>query len=346
MNILILTQKVDKEDDNLGFFHEWIKKFAEKTGKVFVVANFVGEHSLPANVQIFSLGKEGQRGRLSRYTTFYKQIFVLMPQADAVFVHMIPAWAVLIWPAVAIFRKRMYLWYTHKSVTFSLRIAEKLGAKIFTASKESCRLNSPKIVITGHGIDTNRFAPKRESLVNVANMVKLLSVGRISESKNYKFLLDAIEIFVKRDRGVVLDIVGAPITQADIIYKKQLEDLIRAKNLEKNINFLGAKAYAEMPDIYNSHDILLHASETGSLDKAVLEAMSCGLPVITTSEAFRGMLDVLPKDPNIVADKIAHLPVQQSEMTIGQKNMTLRGLIIQNHNLNNLIDKILENIKK
>ncbi|MDP3934628.1 MAG: hypothetical protein Q8Q46_00155, partial [Candidatus Giovannonibacteria bacterium] len=57
-NILILTQKVDKNDDNLGFFHEWLKKFAEKTDKVFVIANFVDEHSLPVNVQVFSLGKE------------------------------------------------------------------------------------------------------------------------------------------------------------------------------------------------------------------------------------------------------------------------------------------------
>src|SRR3990167_2087068 len=152
MNLLILTQKVDKRDDNLGFFHHWLEKFAEKTDKMFVITNFVGEYSLPDNAQVFSLGKEKGFGRIRRYFNFYKYIFEELPKSDAVFIHMIPAWVILVWPVAAIYRKKIYLWYTHKSLTFSLRLAEKLVAKIFTASLESCRLNSKKIAVVGHGI--------------------------------------------------------------------------------------------------------------------------------------------------------------------------------------------------
>jgi hypothetical protein len=55
----------------------------------------------------------------------------------------------------------MYLWYTHKAVDGSLRLAVPLVRKVFTASEESFRLPSgrAKRVVTGHGIDCERFAP-------------------------------------------------------------------------------------------------------------------------------------------------------------------------------------------
>lgn len=337
-NILILTQKIDKNDDNLGFFHEWLKKFAEKTGKVFVIANFVGERNLPANVQVFSLGKEIKLGRIRRYFNFYKYLFKTLPKTDAVFIHMIPVWVILVWPAAFIYRKKIYLWYMHKSVTFSLRLAEKLVEKIFTASPESCRLNSKKIIITGHGIDTEHFKP--ENFPKDSGALKLLTAGRITTSKDYEFLLEAIESLKTRGYGAILDIVGAPITSADFSYKNKLEDLIIKKGLQNIINFIGPKTYAEMPDVYNSHDLFIHASETGSLDKAVLEAMACGLPPVTTSEAFGSILAgryLSHKNSSEMAEKIIQLK------NIG-KNSSLREIIIQNHNLNNLVAKIIANL--
>src|SRR3989344_2258313 len=276
-NILILTQKVDKNDDNLGFFHRWLEKFAEKTGKIFVIANFIGEYNLPANVQVFSLGKEKRLGRVRRYINFYKYLFKTLPKSDAVFVHMIPAWVVLVWPVAAIYRKKIYLWYTHKSLTFSLRLAEKLVAKIFTASLESCRLNSKKIAVVGHGIDTEHFKPK--DFPHDQGAFRLLSVGRVTPSKDYEFLLEAMEALKIRGYSAVLDVVGAP--------------------------------------------------------------------PVTTNEAFKNILAALPvrqagryvsrKNSSEMTGKIIQLK------NTG-KNLSLREIIIQNHNLNNLIKKIMENL--
>ena len=55
------------------------------------------------------------------------------------------------------FQKKTLLWYTHKAVNWKLKLAEKLVDKIFTASKESFRLPSKKVEITGHGIDLEKF---------------------------------------------------------------------------------------------------------------------------------------------------------------------------------------------
>lgn len=335
MNLLILTQKVDKGDDNLGFFYEWVKKFAEKAEQVFVIANFAGEYSLPANVRVVSLGKERKLSRIRRYFNFYKYLFEVLPQADAVFVHMIPVWVILAWPIAFFFSKKTYLWYAHKSVTLSLRFADKLASRAFASSKDGYRLNSKKLVITGQGVDTEHFKPKE--FAKSGGSLRLLAVGRVAQAKGYEFLLDVIHQLKKQSGGdnFIFDIVGVAITNEDFFYEKQLEKFMEEKNLRSNVRFLGAKTYAEMPDIYNSHDVLLHASETGSLDKVVLEAMACGLPVITTSEAFGDMLEALPKDVNVMADKITGI-------AIGNKNLSLRNLIIKEHNLDNLIQNIIK----
>ena len=58
MKILICTQKVDLNDDILGFFHSWIAEFAKQCEKVTVICLYKGEYDLPGNVKVLSLGKE------------------------------------------------------------------------------------------------------------------------------------------------------------------------------------------------------------------------------------------------------------------------------------------------
>lgn len=339
MKLLIITQKVDPKDNNLGFFHRWLEEFSGRVEKLYVVGGFVGNHFLSSQIQVVSLGKERGLGRIRRYWNFYKYLFQILPKIDAVLVHMIPAWVILLWLPAWAFKKKVYLWYTHKSVTISLRIAEKLVANIFTASKASCRLLSKKIIVTGHGIDVNHFQPK--DIKKNSNELRLLAVGRISESKDYEFLLKAVDILRRKNIGksVVFHILGEPVTKMDKLYKERLMALVRVKDWGNSVKFLGSKTYKELPDVYNSYDVLLHASVTGSIDKVVLESMACGLPVITTSEAFR---DLLPsqyllnhKDSEAMAEKILALKNIN-------KDLSLREIVVKNHNLDNVVRNILK----
>src|SRR3989344_8687589 len=58
MRLLIVTQKIDRDDDLLGFFHQWICEFARHCESVTVICLEKGEYALPANVRVLSLGKE------------------------------------------------------------------------------------------------------------------------------------------------------------------------------------------------------------------------------------------------------------------------------------------------
>ncbi|MBI5045983.1 MAG: glycosyltransferase [Candidatus Niyogibacteria bacterium] len=340
MKLLIVTQKVDLNDDNLGFFHRWLEEFAKNAEQIFVITQFLGEHDLPANVEIYSLGKERGLGRTRRYWNFYKYSLKILPRVDAVFVHMIPMWVLLLWKPAFIFRKKMYLWYTHKSVTWSLRLAEKMVEKIFTASRESFRLPSKKAEIMGHGIDTDYFILRPES--RSLEIYRIISVGRISSSKRIKEMILAmgeLRKILPPGKKFEFAIIGSPKTHEDEDYFVELKNLVREFQLGDRIKFIGGVPHKNIVREYQKSHLFLNFSVTGSVDKAVLEAMSCGTDVLVANEAFFGMLP----EENIIKKLWAVRPAERIKefMLSGRHDQTLREIVLKNHNLKLLIKKIV-----
>ncbi len=282
MKLLIVTQKVDINDDVLGFFHRWIEEFSKYCEKVTIICLQKGEYALPKNVNVHSLGKEIKQSRVAYLLNFYSLIWKKRKDYDVVFVHMNPEYIVLgglVWKLLG---KKITLWYTHKSVTPWLRIAEKLADKILTASKESFRLPSSKVEIVGHGIDIDFFAPDQ----NVPRGNHWLSVGRLTASKRHDLAIRAA-----REAGAPLRIAGEGPERENL---KKL-----AKELGADVAFLGPLTRERLRDEYRRAAKLIHRSETGSLDKVVLEAAACGCPVDTADSA----LAELPLSPEYVRER-------------------------------------------
>lgn len=346
MRLLIITQKLDISDDNLGFFHRWVEEFAENAEEIFVIANFIGEHHLPDKVKIFSLGKEKEFGRIRRYFNFYRHLFKILPKSDAVFIHMISVWVILSWPLCKIFGKKIYLWYTHKSVTFSLRAAEKLADKIFTASEKSFRLPSNKVEIMGHGIDTQKFSPAKIFKENLGGQVnskfRIITAGRIAPVKNLDILIEAAEILKNKNFNFEIQIAGAPITEKDEEYFKELKKMITEKRLEDSARFVGPIPYKEIEKFYQTGDLFVSLSNTGSIDKSVLEAMACGMNVLVSNESF---FNILPEE-NFIKDLGVDSLAEKIKLFMLNNVLrdNLREIVLKNHDLKNLIKKLIENI--
>ncbi len=335
MRLLIITQKVDKNDDNLGFFHGWLEEFARRTEKVIVIAQYVGQYDFPQNVEIFSLGKEKGYSKIRQLFNFYKLLLKNLGKADAVFVHMIPLWVVLGAPLFKIYGKKVYLWYVHKSVNLRLKLAEKFVNLIFSASPESCRLKSDKIIITGHGIDVNKF--QNSGLRIQDSKFMIISTGRIAPIKNYEILIEVADILRNRRFDFEIKIAGQPITEQDKIYFEKLKKIIRGKNLENIMTFAGSIPYRNMAEFYQKGDLFINLSDTGSIDKAVLEAMASGLSILTSNIAFKNILPgkyFTGKDPGEIAEKITGLSKNNSDPG-------LADYVVKNHSLDRLIIKII-----
>lgn len=341
MRLLIITQKVDINDGILGFFHRWILEFAKYYEFITVIALQVGEYNLPENVKVLSLGKEksGEKpffARLKYIFNFYKYIWRERKNYDAVFAHMNPVYVVLGGCFWRLWNKKIGLWYTHKSVDMKLRIAEKLTNRIFTASEKSFRLKSKKVYVVGHGIDAEKFESRKLKVEN--EKINILHIGRVSSVKNIHLFVKFAEILKQKGASFQISIVGDAVMEKDKKYLDEIRKTVKNKNLENYFNFIGPVSHTGTTKFYKTNDIFINLSDTGSLDKAALEAMVSGIQVLISNEAFA---DILPdenkttKDPERIAkdiERIANI----------EPNRALRDYVLREHNLVNLILAIVK----
>lgn len=286
MKLLIVTQSVDKNDPVLGFFYRWIEEFAKHCEKVTVIALRKGECSFPPNVTVYSLGKEKKEAnRLVYALRFLKTVWDVRSEYDTVFVHMNPEYVVLGGVLWRLLGKKIGLWYTHKAVNLKLRVAEKLTHLVFTASQESFRLESSKLHVTGHGIDVSVFKPRTSS---TDSKLQLLTVGRISEVKNLKLQLRAVANLPK-DFNWKFMIIGDALNDGDSTYLKESIALCHELKIAEKVTFAGSRPHVSTLLSMSEADIFLHTSDTGSLDKVLLEALASGLKVVSTSAVLPDM---------------------------------------------------------
>lgn len=350
MNILMITRKVDKNDWLAGFTYYWIKKIGEKVENLKVICLEKGDvFDLPKNIEIYSLDKEKNKSRFFRLFKFQKLALKLIPKVDGVFCHMNPEYTMAIWPYAKIFRKKIVSWYTHGTVSWKTKALTILANKILTASKESFRINSNKVIITGHGINNDFFKSLSEKRGD-EKLFKILSVGRISPTKDYETLIKAIDILVNKEniKNVKAEIVGAPGLLGHISYFEALKGMVVKMDLGEFIKFLGPLPPQEVIKYYQNADLFINLSGTGSVDKAVLEAMACGCLVLTSNEAFLNILGqeflVEKNQPEKLVQKIKSI----MNLSFGERNKISKKFekeVFENHNLNNLVEKIVDSFK-
>lgn len=316
VKLLICTQKVDRNDPALGFFHRWIEEFAKHGEKITVICLEKGKYELPSNVSVYSLGKEqGVASRIAYARRFRKLIREHERDYDAVFVHMNPEYIVL---GGAFWRRRgkkIVLWYVHKSVTLWLRLAMLFVDAVFTASEESFRLKSKKVRVIGHGIDTIFFSPDP----NTVRTATILSVGRLMPSKRHDLAIRAAAI-----GGFALRVVGEGEERV------HLERL--AHELRADVHFAGALSQEGVRDEYRRARFLIHASETGSMDKVVLEALATDLPVITTNQE---LAEILPVRGAAASPEAIAAAVRKEDTSIDRV-----GVVRKDHSLSKLVETI------
>jgi glycosyltransferase involved in cell wall biosynthesis len=333
MRILILTQKVDERDPILGFFHRWIEEFAKHCENVIVICLEKGMYDLPKNVRVLSLGKETDISRAGYIARFYRHIWRERNDYDAVFVHMTPEYAVLGGLLWRIWRKKIMLWYTHRSVDAKLRWAAWVSNVILTASDKSFRLRSKKVRVMGHGIDTELFSPAH---VLKTDTPRIVTWGRVSPTKNIHAIIEAYALTHRRHPDWLLVIIGPADEKGKGAYAGMLKKLVSDKGLKNGVQFLGALPPERIPGIIASKDVLVNLSDTGSLDKSVLEAMAAGIWVLTSNEAFGPILPeacITRNDPAEIASKIEALAGRAADPA-------LRRHVEKEHSLPALIARI------
>jgi glycosyltransferase involved in cell wall biosynthesis len=170
-------------------------------------------------------------------------------------------------------------------------IALKNATRIFSVSDSlkkhvvSLGAENNKIQVVGNGIDIEKFYPldkiqMREKLDIPSHAKVLISVGGLVDRKGFHRVIDVLPELVVKYPELIYLIVGGESAEGNI--QKQLEEQVSRLKLEKNVRFLGAYSSEKLKEPLSAADLFVLATANEGWANVFLEAMACGLPVITT----------------------------------------------------------------
>jgi glycosyltransferase involved in cell wall biosynthesis len=344
MKILICTQKVDASDPTLGFFCTWIAALAGRFETVSVICLEEGEHSLPRNVTVYSLGKSSAAphvGKLTYAWNFYRYLSLIKGQYDKVFVHMNQEYMLLgglYWKARGI---PAYLWRNHPHGDVFTRFAIVLSTKVFCTSADSFTARFGKTVLMPAGIDTGAFKDVPGSL---RSKNSIAVIGRIAPVKNIHLALQALKILIESGSQVSMTIVGSPLPR-DAGYAESLRQYAEDNALQSYVHFREGVSPDKLPEIYSSHDVCLNLTVDGSFDKTIVEAAACGAMPVVSNQSLRGLLPDACLTSR-VPEEIAFAITQVLSGAVRAEVSRQLGQFVESQSLDALVKRLEQEMKK
>lgn len=190
------------------------------------------------------------------------------------------------------------------------------------------------------GVDLKRFSPPDRSMV--PKTIKILAVGRLIPRKGFDCLIKSIPIALKLTKGdFCVEIVG------DGPLWNELRQLSKQEGVDKKVIFSGSIPYEELHKKYREADVFVLTSKAEGMPLVVLEAMACGLPIISTN--VQGVDELVlpgvngflfqPSDHNALGRHIASI-VSDHRMRIEMGKQSLK--IIKRFDWANITERYID----
>lgn len=153
------------------------------------------------------------------------------------------------------------------------RVAVQLGA------------DPARALVVGNGVDISKFQPhpKDEARAKLGIGPKarvLISVGGLVERKGLHRVIPLLPELLKTYPDLVYLIVGGASAEGD--NRAELEKMVADLGLGAHVRFLGPKPHEEVAAVLSAADVFVLATRAEGWANVFLEAMACGLPVVTT----------------------------------------------------------------
>jgi len=174
-----------------------------------------------------------------------------------------------------------------KSIFHRLLLKIILKSATAIASTSECMLkktldiyNHNKTFVTPFGINENIFLPNRVQKESEKNTnIVLGTVKSLSHEYGIDTLIEAFSLIIKSKKirhSLILEITGGGPKARD--YHELAEEL----GVSDRVVFYGKVAHEDVPKMINRLDIFVALSRIESFGVAILEASSCGLPVVVS----------------------------------------------------------------
>ncbi len=132
-----------------------------------------------------------------------------------------------------------------------------------------------KIDIMPMPVDSKTFIPGEKT--NLGREIRLGFCGRLDDPrKNISFLLRSFALLKNNFQSVRLILAGGQLN-------KECSKLLETLNIKENVKIIPFLAKAQLVSFYQSLDLFIIPSTQEGLGIVGLEAMACGLPIVSTT---------------------------------------------------------------
>jgi glycosyltransferase involved in cell wall biosynthesis len=157
-----------------------------------------------------------------------------------------------------------------------------------------------RITVIPYGVDGRRFFPGAACGGRLTTgPLRLLFVGTITQRKGIKYLLEALRMVSHQDLEVT-------------VCGRVVDDLALFKPLAGLVKVRPSVSHAELLAAYQTADLFVFPSVAEGFAQVLLEALACGLPILSTThtaapdlveEGKEGFV-VPPRRPDLIAERI------------------------------------------
>lgn len=142
-----------------------------------------------------------------------------------------------------------------------------------------------RIHVVGNGVDLEKFRPvdrrmARRDLALPPDARILISVGGLVERKGFHRVLDVLPELLGTFPDLHYVIVGGPSPAGDMT--NELREQVKRVGLEAHVTFTGALPPERVALALSAADLFVLATRYEGWANVFLEAMACGLPIVTT----------------------------------------------------------------
>jgi glycosyltransferase involved in cell wall biosynthesis len=168
---------------------------------------------------------------------------------------------------------------------------------------------SESISVVSYGVDTERYYPSAVRKNVGSNCLHLLFVGRINQRKGIKYLLEALRQFDPKE--VKLTICG-----------RVVDDLELFEPFGEQVTIRPSVSVAELVKAYQEADLFVFPSVAEGFGQVLLEALACGLPILSTThtaapdlieDGVQGFV-VEPRRPDLLVERISWTMTHRAEL--------------------------------
>lgn len=172
-----------------------------------------------------------------------------------------------------------------------LRFALSAAARIVAVSDSlkqvavSLGVSAEKVRVVPNGVDGDLFRPldraeARRSVGLPPDGRVLISVGPLNEGKGHHRVVTLLPDLLRECPDLLYVIVGDERPGDN--YRPVLDRLVNCYGLQEHVRIVEERPHSEIPRWLAAADVFCLATRSEGWSNAIMEALACGLPVVTT----------------------------------------------------------------